>query len=114
LILSISDTQHNNAFPCAECRYAEWRILFTIILSAIAMNVIMLNVVMLNVVMLNVVMLSVVVPKTKECRSFAETQEHPLYPIFSSVLKKKILSQRIPKCQTNFFHFFIYDKKAAS
>jgi hypothetical protein len=24
MTLSINDTQHNNALPCAVCRYAEW------------------------------------------------------------------------------------------
>jgi hypothetical protein len=43
----MSDTQHNNTMPCADSRYAECRVLFTV---------------MLNVVMLSVVMLSVVVP----------------------------------------------------
>ncbi len=43
--LRISDTQHNNAMPCAECRYAECRILLTIMLSVIMLNVVMLNVV---------------------------------------------------------------------
>ncbi len=50
MTLSISDTQHNNTMPCTECRYAEYRILFSI---------------MLSVIMLNVVMLSVVVPKAE-------------------------------------------------
>ena len=58
--LSISDTQLNNAMPCAECRYAECHVLFTIMLSVIMLNVVMVNVVMLNVVMLNVVMLNVI------------------------------------------------------
>jgi hypothetical protein len=26
--LSIGDTQHNNALPCAECHYAECRIFY--------------------------------------------------------------------------------------
>ncbi len=34
--LSISDTQHNNALPCAECRYTECHILFAILLSVYA------------------------------------------------------------------------------
>ncbi len=55
--LSISDIQHNNNMPCADGRYAECHILFTIMLS-----VIMLNVVILSVIMLNVVMLCVVAP----------------------------------------------------
>jgi hypothetical protein len=35
---SINDTQHNNALSCAECRYAECRILFTIMLSVSMLN----------------------------------------------------------------------------
>jgi hypothetical protein len=41
----ISDTQHNNDLPCAEYRYAECHILFTIVLSVIMLNVIMLGIV---------------------------------------------------------------------
>jgi hypothetical protein len=40
MTLSISDTQHNNALPWAECRYAECRILFTIMLSVIMLSVV--------------------------------------------------------------------------
>jgi hypothetical protein len=50
MTLSISDLQHNNAMPCAECCYAEWHVLFTNMLSVIMINVIMLSVVMLSVV----------------------------------------------------------------
>ncbi len=50
MTLSISDTRHNNAMPCAECCYAECRVLF------------MLSVVMPNVIMLSVAMLSVLAP----------------------------------------------------
>ncbi len=53
--LSISVTQHNNTMSCADGRYAECRVLFTIILIVIILNVVMLSVVMLNVVMLSVV-----------------------------------------------------------
>ncbi len=42
--LSISDTQHNNALPCAECRHAECRVLFSIMLSDIMLNVSVLSV----------------------------------------------------------------------
>jgi len=35
MILSVSDTQHNNALPCTECRYAECRVLFTIMLNVV-------------------------------------------------------------------------------
>jgi len=36
MTLSIIDTQHNNApLPCAERRYAECRILLTIVLNAV-------------------------------------------------------------------------------
>jgi hypothetical protein len=42
------------------CDYAEWRILFIIMLNLSMLCVVMLNVVMLNVVLLNVVVLSVV------------------------------------------------------
>ncbi len=55
MTLSISDTQHNNALPCTECHYAEYRVLLTILLSVILLNVIMRSVVKLNVVMLSVV-----------------------------------------------------------
>ncbi len=48
MTLSISDTErdnrHNNALSCAEYRYAESRILFTIMLSVVMPNVIMLSV----------------------------------------------------------------------
>ncbi len=57
MTLSLSDTQHNNALLCAECRYPKCHVLFAVMLS-----VIMLNVVMLSVIMLKVVMLSVLVP----------------------------------------------------
>ncbi len=50
MTLSISDTQHNNALLCAECRYVEYRVLVAIVLSGIMLNVDMLNVVMLSVV----------------------------------------------------------------
>ncbi len=64
--LSISDTQHNNTMPCAEGRYAECRVLFTM----------MLSVIMLTVVILNVVMLSVVAPlKVAICQSFEEEEK---------------------------------------
>ncbi len=43
--LSISETQHNNIMPCADSRYAECRVLFTIILIVIILNAVMLNVV---------------------------------------------------------------------
>jgi hypothetical protein len=45
MTLSIINTQHNNVVPCAECWYAECRILFTIMLSVIMLSVIMLSVV---------------------------------------------------------------------
>ncbi len=48
--LSISNTQHNNTLPCAECQYAECHILFTIMLSVVMLSVVMLSVVMLSVV----------------------------------------------------------------
>ncbi len=44
MTLSERDTQHNNALPCAETRYAECQILFNIMLSDIALNVVMLSV----------------------------------------------------------------------
>jgi hypothetical protein len=34
------DTQHNNAMPCAYCRYAECRVLFTIMLSVVMLSVV--------------------------------------------------------------------------
>ncbi len=42
-------------FRYAECRYADYRALFTIMLNAITLSVIMLNVITLSVVMLIVV-----------------------------------------------------------
>ncbi len=42
------------------CHYAEWRILFIIMLNLNMLFVVMLNVIMLNFVMLTVVVLSVV------------------------------------------------------
>jgi hypothetical protein len=39
MTLSMSDAQHNNALPCAECRYAECRVLFTIRLSDTMLNI---------------------------------------------------------------------------
>ncbi len=52
----------------AECCYAEFRVLFIVMLNVVMLNVVMLNAVMLSVVMLNdvipsVVMLSVVAPQ---------------------------------------------------
>jgi len=44
----------------AECHYAEYRILFIVLLNVISPSVIMLNVVMLSVIILNVIMPSVV------------------------------------------------------
>jgi len=41
------------------CHYAEYRILFSIMLSVIVLNVVMLSVIVLNVVLLIVIMLSV-------------------------------------------------------
>jgi hypothetical protein len=76
--LGISDTQHNNALPCAERPYAECRILFTIMLSVIMLyvvmlSVIMLNIVMLRIIMLNIVMLSVVAPPATRFEVTVET-----------------------------------------
>ncbi len=45
LRVSVSDTQHNNALPCTDCRYAECRVLFTIMLSDVILNVVMVIVV---------------------------------------------------------------------
>ncbi len=45
MTLSMSDTQHDNAMPCAQCRYAECCVSFTIMLSVIMLNVVMLSVV---------------------------------------------------------------------
>jgi hypothetical protein len=50
MTLSISETQHNNALPCAECRYPKCVVLFTIMLSDTMLNVSVLGVVMLSVV----------------------------------------------------------------
>jgi hypothetical protein len=50
MTLSMSDTQHNNALPCAECVYGACRILFTIMLNVVILSVVILSVVMLNVV----------------------------------------------------------------
>jgi hypothetical protein len=36
---------------CAECRYAEWHVLFIFMLSVVMLSVVMLSVVMLSVVM---------------------------------------------------------------
>ncbi len=38
--LSISYTQHNNTIPCAGGRYAECRVLFTILLNVVMLNVV--------------------------------------------------------------------------
>jgi hypothetical protein len=40
MTLSITDTRHNNALLCAECRYAECHILFTIMLSVVMLSVV--------------------------------------------------------------------------
>jgi hypothetical protein len=45
MTLSVSDTQHNNVLPCAECRFAECSILFTIMMNDIMLNVVLLSVV---------------------------------------------------------------------
>ncbi len=50
ITLSTGETQLNNAMACAECCYAECRILFATMLSVITLNVVMLSVVMLNFV----------------------------------------------------------------
>ncbi len=60
MTVSISDFQHNDALPCAEVHNAEWRVLFTNMLSVIVANVVMLSVIKLCVVMLSVVMLIVI------------------------------------------------------
>ncbi len=65
MTLSISDTQHNNALPCAEC-HGECRVIFTITLSVFMLNVAMLCryaecrllvTIILSVIMLNIAML---------------------------------------------------------
>ncbi len=43
--------------------YADFHILYVVMVSVITLNAVMLNVIMLNVVVLNVIMLSVVAPK---------------------------------------------------
>jgi hypothetical protein len=69
---SINDTtrhiwtfEQNNGLHYAECRYAEYHVLFTVMLIVIMLNVVMLSANMLNIFMLsaitlNIVMLSVV------------------------------------------------------
>jgi hypothetical protein len=57
---SITNTQRNNALHNAECRYAEYCVLFIGMLSFIMLKVIMLSVIMLNIIMLNVFMLNVI------------------------------------------------------
>jgi len=69
--LSISDTQHNNSMPCAECSYAECHVLFTI----------MLSVIMLNVITLNFVMLSVMAPNLGESNVYKVDLYHSRYNI---------------------------------
>ncbi len=50
LNVSINDTQHNIDLHYAECRYAEFHVIFiAFMLSIIALNVVILNVVMLSV-----------------------------------------------------------------
>ena len=39
----MSDTQHNNTMPCADGRYAECRVLFTIMLSVVKLSVVVPN-----------------------------------------------------------------------
>jgi hypothetical protein len=41
MTLSINGTQPNNALPCAERRYAECHVLFTIVLSDFLLNVVL-------------------------------------------------------------------------
>jgi hypothetical protein len=48
MTLSITVTQHNNALHYAECHYAEFRILCTVMVSVSRLNVIMLSVVAPN------------------------------------------------------------------
>jgi len=60
---SITDPLHNNALPCAECRYAECSILFPILLSDIMLNVSVLSVVMLSVVAPSVHLMALIVIK---------------------------------------------------
>jgi hypothetical protein len=40
MTMIISDTQHNNDLLCAECRYAECHVLFTIMLSVIMLSIV--------------------------------------------------------------------------
>jgi hypothetical protein len=47
--LNINATESNNALHSDECRYAERRVLFFVMLSVIMMNVVMLSDVKLNV-----------------------------------------------------------------
>jgi hypothetical protein len=60
--MSVSDPQHNNALPCAECRYAESGILFAIMVN-IMLNVSVLGVVMLRVVAPSVHLMALIVIK---------------------------------------------------
>jgi hypothetical protein len=39
----MSDTQHNNTMPCTDGRYAECRVLFTIMLSVVKLSVVVPN-----------------------------------------------------------------------
>jgi hypothetical protein len=86
MTLRITDTYYQNALNYAECLYAEWHVLYFVMLSVgllvmlnvtmlsvIMLSVIMLNVIMLNVIMLNVIMLNVEVPNKYNSPQFAET-----------------------------------------
>jgi hypothetical protein len=50
--LSIIDTENNNAMPCAECPYAEYCILFTIMPNGVMLCVVMMSVIIPNAVVL--------------------------------------------------------------
>jgi hypothetical protein len=68
------------------CRYAECRILFTIMLNVSMLSVVILNVVMLNVVMPSIVMLSVVAP----WKGLARTNTIECYEIYHYSYKSLI------------------------
>jgi hypothetical protein len=38
MTLSITDAQHNDALPYAECQYAEYHVLFIVMLGAIMLS----------------------------------------------------------------------------
>jgi hypothetical protein len=108
MTLSIINTQHNNDLTCAEFRYAECHILFTIMLSVIILDFIMLSVIMLNVIMLSVIMLNVIILSVVMLSVVAPLKRYTNFICqFHNTNSEKLLKLdifRIPKCFLQFYY----------